>query len=81
MGLELSQVVAELVEAVGFVGEVEDRQDGMVDFLGGPTADLSAAMQEDFEKADDAQGDPLQKRKVDMDVEPLGLEVDACPGL
>ena len=55
MGLELSQVVAELVEAVGFVGEVEGRQDGMVDFLRGPTADLSAAMQKDFEKADDAR--------------------------
>ena len=91
MALELSQIVAELVEAVGFIGEVEGRQDGVVDFLRGPTADLSATMQQDFEKADDArvldldagisdradgdrQGHPLQERKVDMDVEPLGLE-------
>jgi hypothetical protein len=89
--LELSQIVAELVEAVGLIGEVEGRQDGVVDFLRGPTADLSASMQQDFEKADDArvldldagisngadgdrQGNPLQERKVDMDVEPLGLE-------
>jgi hypothetical protein len=56
VGHELSQVVAELVEAVDFVGEVEGRQDGMVDFLRGPTADLSAATQKDFEKADDARG-------------------------
>ena len=51
--LELSQIVAELIEAVGFIGEVEGRQDGVVDFLRGPTADLSATMQQDFEKADD----------------------------
>ena len=37
------------------MSEVEGRQDGMVDFLRGPTADLSAAMQQDFEKADDAR--------------------------
>ena len=55
MPLELSQIVAELVEAIGFIGEVEGRQDGVVDFLRGPTADLSATMQQDFEKADDAR--------------------------
>jgi len=53
--LELSQIVAELVEAVGFIGEVEGGQEGVVDFLRGPTADLSATMQQDFEKADDAR--------------------------
>ena len=55
MGFELSQIVAELVEAVGFIGEVEGRQDGVVDLLRGPTADLSVTMQQDFEKADDAR--------------------------
>ena len=55
MALELSQIVAELVEAVGFIGEVEGGQEGVVDFLRGPTADLSATMQQDFEKADDAR--------------------------
>ena len=54
MPLELAQIVAELVEAVGFIGEVEGRQDGLVDFLRGPTAELGAAMQQDFEEADDA---------------------------
>src|SRR5262249_39561109 len=58
--LELSQIVAELVEAVGFIGEVEGRQDGVVDFLRGPTADLGATVQQDFEKADDT-------RVVDLD--------------
>ena len=46
--LELSQIVAELIEAIGFIGEVEGRQDGVVHFL-------SATMQQDFEKADDAR--------------------------
>jgi hypothetical protein len=89
--LELAQIVAELVEAVSFIGEVEGRQDGLVDFLRGPTANEGAGIQQDLEEADharildldagisdradsDRQGDALQERKVDMDVEPLGLE-------
>src|SRR5215472_862863 len=41
VALELAQIVAELVEAVGLIGEVEGGQDGLVDFLRGPTAELS----------------------------------------
>ena len=41
MALELAQVVAQLVEAVGAVGEVEGGEDGVVDLLGGPAADVS----------------------------------------
>jgi hypothetical protein len=69
----------------------------MVDLLGGPAADMSAAMQEDFEQADNAgvvdldagiahradgdrQGKALQKRKVDMDIEPLRLEAGKAIG-
>src|SRR6516165_7755148 len=52
VAFELAQVVAELVQAVGTVGEVKAGEDGVVDLLGGPAANLSAAMQEDFEKAD-----------------------------
>jgi len=91
VAFELAQVVAELVEAVGGVGEVEGGEDGAVDLLGGPAADVTAAMQEHFEQADDAgvvdldpgiadradgdwQGEALQQRKVDMDIEPLRLE-------
>jgi hypothetical protein len=56
----------------------------MVDLLGGPAADLTTAMQEDFKEADNAQvvdldpvadytdgdrqGEALQQREVDMDV-------------
>ena len=43
-----------MVEAVGAVGEVEGGEDGVVDLLGGPAADVTAAMQEHFEQADDA---------------------------
>src|SRR3954469_17746732 len=69
----------------------------MVDLLGGPAADMTAAMQEDFKQADDArvvdldpgiadrangdrQGEALQQRKVDVDVEPLRLETGEAGG-
>ena len=55
MALELAQIVAELVQAVGSGGEVEACEDGVVDLLGGPAANLSAAMQEDFEEADETR--------------------------
>ena len=68
-----------------------------MDLLGGPAADLSAAMQEDLEQADDArlvdldagitdradgdrQGEALQQREVDVDVEPLRLEAGEAIG-
>src|ERR1700720_1689837 len=69
----------------------------MVDLLGGPAADMTAAVQEDFKQADDArvvdldpgiadradgdwQGQALQQRKVDMDIEPLRLEAGKAIG-
>ena len=54
VGLELAQVVTELVQPVGAVGEVEGGEDGVVDVLGGPATDLTTAVQEDLEEADDA---------------------------
>ena len=54
MALELAQVVAQLVQAVGALGEVEGREDSLVDLFGGPATDVSSAMQQDFEQADDA---------------------------
>ena len=54
MGLEFSQIVSELVEAVGLLGDVEGGQDGLVDFPGCPAAEVRAAMQENLEQADDA---------------------------
>jgi len=53
--LEFAQIVAESVEAVSFLGEVEGGEDGAMDLLGSPAADMAAAMQEDFEQADDAR--------------------------
>jgi hypothetical protein len=54
VGFELALVIAELVEPVGAVGEVEGGADGVVDVLGGPAADLTTAVQEDLDEADDA---------------------------
>ena len=55
MALELAQVVAQLVQAVSSLGEMEGGEDGLVDLLGGPAADVSAAVQENLEQADDAR--------------------------
>ena len=87
-----------MVQAVGAVGKIEGGDDGMVDLLGGPAAEMTAAMKEDFEQADNArivdldpriadrangdrQGEALQQRKVDMDIEPLRLAYLQSSGL
>ena len=54
MAFEFAQIVAELVEAVGTLGQVEAGDNGVVDLLCRPAAEMTAAMQEDFEQADDA---------------------------
>ena len=91
MAFEFAQVVAQLVDAVASVGELEGGENGLMDLLGGPAADVAATVQEDLEQADDArimeldagvadradgdgQGESLQQREVNMDVEPLRLE-------
>ncbi len=45
---EFAQVIAELVETVTFIGEMEGGEDGLVDLVGSPAADMSAAMEEDL---------------------------------
>jgi hypothetical protein len=40
MPLEFAQVVAQLVRAGSSLGEMEGSEDGRVDLLGGPTADV-----------------------------------------
>jgi hypothetical protein len=49
MPLELTQVVAQLVETVGLLGEIKGGEDGAMDLPGRPAADLRAAMEEDLE--------------------------------
>lgn len=88
---EFAEIIAELVQAVGFRGECEGGEDCLVNLFGGPTADCTAVMQEDFQQPNDpgvvdfdagvtdradgdGQGDLLQQRKVDVDVEALRLE-------
>src|SRR5215472_2105572 len=55
MPLELAQIVAQLVQGVGLVREMESGEDGTMDLAGRPAADLRAAMQENLEQADDAR--------------------------
>ena len=91
MAFEFTQVVAQLVDAVASVGELEGGDDGLMDLPGRPATDVAATVQEDFEQADDArimkldagiadcadgdgEGEPLQQREVNMNVEPLRLE-------
>ena len=40
VAFELTQVVAQLVEAIGALGELEGRKHGVMDLLGGPAADM-----------------------------------------
>ena len=94
---ELAQIVAQLVQTIRSFGETEGRADGLVDFLRGPAADVSAAMQQNLEEPNDSsvvdfdagiadrtdgdrQRNPLQKREVDVNVEPLGLEASEAAG-
>src|SRR3984885_13508977 len=88
---ELAQVVPELVEAIGFRGEMERGEDRLVNLFGRPATDGTAVMQENLQEPDDpgvmdfdagitnrsdvdGQSDPLQQRKVHMNVEALRLE-------
>jgi hypothetical protein len=48
MTLEFAQVVAKLIETVTVIGEMEGGQDGLLGLLGCPSADVSAAMQENL---------------------------------
>src|SRR5215470_7421924 len=55
VALEFSQIVAELVQAVSCLGEVEGGQDSLVDFPCCPAADLGAAVHENLEEANHAR--------------------------
>src|SRR5947209_8806815 len=46
---EFAQIVAELVQPVSMGRKLERGEDGLMDLLGGPTADRVAAMQESFQ--------------------------------
>jgi len=52
VALELAQVIAELIEAVVSLGEMEAGENGVVNLLCRPAAEVTAAMQEDLEEAD-----------------------------
>jgi hypothetical protein len=54
VAFEFSQVVAELVEAVGFFGKLEALKNNLVNVPGSPCAEAVAAMQQNFEQPDDA---------------------------
>src|SRR6185312_4362047 len=53
MASELSEIVAELIQAVGFLREGESVEDGLVNLLGCPATDVAAAMQEHLQQTDD----------------------------
>ena len=97
MALELAQIVAELVQAVLLGGEMEGGADGLMVLLGGPAAELQAALEENLQEANDArvveldagiahpaegdgQSEPLQERKVGMDIEPLRVGAGEAVG-
>jgi hypothetical protein len=48
VAFEFTQIVAELVESIGFVGEAESSEDGLVDLLGRLTSGLSSGVEQDL---------------------------------
>ena len=60
MTLELTQVIAQLAQAIAPLREAEGGQDGLMDLPGGPATDLRSTVQEDLQQPDDA-------RLVDLD--------------
>ena len=54
MAFEFSQVVAELVKAVGFFGKLETLKNNLVNVSGSPAAEAVAAMEQNFQQPDDA---------------------------
>src|SRR4030095_1735110 len=53
MTFQLPQVVAELIQSVGFGGKFEGGEYGLVNLFGSPAADVGATVQEDFQQAND----------------------------
>ena len=53
VAFEFTQIIAELVESIGFVGEAESAEDGLVDLLGRPTPGLSSGVQQDLQEPND----------------------------
>jgi len=49
MALELAEIVTQLIQAVCLLGDGEGGEDGLVNLLGGPAADVTAAMQQHFQ--------------------------------
>ena len=50
---ELAQITAKLVESVILPGKLKRDEDGLVDLCGRPASDGVAAMEKDFQKAND----------------------------
>ena len=65
MAFEFAQVVAELVEAVGFFGKLEALKNNLVNVPGSPAAKAVAAMEQNFKQPDDASLMDLDTGVVD----------------
>ena len=60
MAFEFAQVVAKLVQTVGFFGKLKTLENDLVNVLGAPGAEIVATMQQNLQEPDDA-------RLVDLD--------------
>ena len=65
MAFEFAQVVAQLVKAIGFFGELEAPKNNLMNVPGSPAAEAVAAMQQNFEQPDDASLMDLNTGVVD----------------
>lgn len=54
MGFELAEIVTELSKGIAFGGELKSREDGLVDLARAPSAQLGAAVEQNFHQAEHA---------------------------
>src|SRR5215472_862771 len=52
MGFELAEVVTKLGERIAFGGELEGREDGLMDSSGAPSTELRTTVKQDFHQAE-----------------------------
>jgi hypothetical protein len=65
VALEFAQVVAKLVETVGFFGKLEALENDLMNVLGAPAAEIIASVQKNLQEPDDACLMDLYTRIID----------------
>src|SRR5947207_14542085 len=87
MTFQLAQVVAELIQTVGFGGKFDGGEHGLVNLFGRPAADGAATMEEDFHQASDPRfmdldsgiADGADGHRESQPLQPREIHMDVMP--